>query len=214
MTEVVAELSGCHGGSFVNALELILCAKDAGADAVKFQCFDPERLAARRGASSDVLDLAATSFGGADLIDLYRRVHTPQEWFPELITHCKYVDIAWFSSVFSPEDVAFLETLDCPRYKISAFEMLDWDIIKAVRETGKPIVMSVRPRAGVTILQATDYDGQVVPLGLSAHGPITPLAGTPMVEYHLKLAGVDTPDSEFSLTPEEMKRRIAEIRNR
>lgn len=213
MTEVVAEISGNHGGSLANALELIVQAKQAGADAVKFQCFDPKRLAVRRGARGDVLDLAATSFGGTDLIDLYRRVHTPWTWFPHLIDQCKEVDIAWFSSVFDPLDVAFLETLDCPRYKISAFEMLDWDIIKAVRETGKPIVMSVRPRSGLTILQATDYDGHEVPLGLSAHGPIAPAAGTPMVEYHLKLPGVETPDSAFSLTADEMKRMIAEIRN-
>jgi len=214
MTEVVAEISGNHGGSLANALELIVHAKQAGADAVKLQCFDPERLAARRGASSDVLDLAATSFGGADLIDLYRRVHTPQAWFPHLIDQCKEVDIAWFSSVFDPADVAFLETLDCPRYKISAFEMLDWDIIKAVRETGKPIVMSVRPRPGVTILQATDYDGQIVPLGLSAHGDITPAAGTPMVEYHLKLDAVETPDSAFSLNADDLRMMVAYIRQK
>lgn len=212
MTEVVAELSGNHGGSLGNAIELIMQAKQAGADAVKFQCFDPGRLAARRGASSDVLDLAATSFGGADLIDLYRRVHTPWTWFPHLIDQCREVDIAWFSSVFDPLDVAFLETLECPRYKISAFEMLDWDIIKAVRETGKPIVMSVRPRAGVTILQATDYDGQIVPLGLSAHGDIVPPASAPMVEYHLKLPGVETPDSAFSLTAAELREMVETIK--
>jgi sialic acid synthase SpsE len=212
MTEVVAEISGNHGGSLANAIELIVHAKQAGADAVKFQCFDPERLAARRGASADVIDIAASNFGGAGLIDLYRRVHTPQAWFPHLIEQCKEVDIAWFSSVFSPEDVAFLETLDCPRYKISAFEMLDWDIIKAVRETGKPIVISVRPRPGVTVLQATDYDGLMVPLGLSAHGAVTPAADVPMVEYHLKLDGVETPDSAFSLTVEELRAKVDRIK--
>lgn len=205
MTEVVAEISGNHGGSLGNALELIVCAKQAGADAVKFQTFMPERLAARRAQNPEVLALA----GGVPLIDLYYQIHTPWPWFPYMVERCKEVGIAWFSSVFSPEDVAFLEQMMCPRYKISAFEMLDWDIIKAVRETGKPIVMSVRPRPGLTILQATGYDGQIVPLGLSAHGPITPAPGTPMVEYHLKLPGVETPDSAFSLTPDEMREKIA-----
>lgn len=211
MTEVVAEISGNHGGLLGNALELIERAKQAGADAVKFQCFDPERLAARRS-RPDVLAIADVSFGGTDLVSLYRKVHTPQEWFPSLIACCKDVDIAWMSSVFDPADVAFLETLGCPRYKISAFEMLDWDIIKAVRETGKPIVMSVRPRAGVTILQATDYSGSVVPLGVSDHGLKTIPQGVPMIEWHLKLPGVETPDSEISFTPDEMKRKIADIR--
>ena len=212
MTEVVAEISGNHGGSLDNALRLITDAAEAGADAVKFQCFNPERLAARRGASSDVLDLAAASFGGADLIDLYRRVHTPLAWFPRMIDWADAVNLPWFSSVFDPIDIEVLEALDCPRYKISAFEMLDWDIIKAVRETGKPIIMSVRPRTGVTILQATTYNGTATMLGLSAHGAIMPAPGTPMVEYHLKLDGVETPDSAFSLTATELRAMVERIK--
>jgi sialic acid synthase SpsE len=206
-TEIVAEISGNHGGSLDNALDLIIFAKDAGADYVKFQCFNPERLAVKRN-RTEVLALA----GGVPLIDLYREIWTPWRWFPSLIQQCRIVGIAWFSSVFSPEDVAFLETLDCPRYKISAFEMLDWELIKAVKETGKPIVMSVRPTKDVMVLHATDYDGSIVPLGISDHGCGSIPQGVPMIEWHLKLPGVETPDSEFSLTPDEMKQKIAEIR--
>ena len=208
MTEIVAEISGNHGGQIVNAYRLITAAKEAGADAVKFQCFDPERLAARRATRPDVLALA----GGIPLIDLYRKIHTPQKWFAHLIAQAEDYGLDWFSSVFDPLDVAFLETLDCPRYKISAFEMLDWDIIRAVRETGKPIVLSVRPIDGVTILQATDYIGRIVPLGLSAHRPLMPAHDAPMVEYHLKLEDVETPDSDFSLTPEELRELIEDIK--
>lgn len=204
MTEIVAEISGNHGGSLDNALRLILDANEAGADAVKFQCFQPERLALRRATNPEVLALA----DGAPLLDLYRKTYTPWFWFPIMAEHASRYGLAWFSSVFDPEDVAFLETLDCPRYKISAFEMLDWDIIKAVRETGKPIVISVRPRDGLTILRATDYDGSLPFLGLSAHGKIMANADRPMIEYHLKLPGVETPDSAFSLSMEELRRII------
>src|SRR5882672_10472242 len=209
MTEVVAEISGNHGGLLNNAVYLIEAAADAGADAVKFQCFDPERLATRRAARADVLALA----GGVSLIKLYRQVHTPQVWFPVLKETAEAMGLEWFSSVFDPADVAFLETLDCPRYKISAFEMLDWDIIKAVKETGKPIVLSVRPVEGVTIMQATDYDGWHPPYGLSSHSPLRlPGPGAPMVEYHLRLEGVDTPDKSFSLTEEQLRTNVLLIR--
>lgn len=207
-TEIVAEISGNHGGSLDNALELIHAAADLDADAVKFQCFQPERLAARRAHNPEVLALAA----GVPLLDLYRQTYTPQEWFPEMIDCAEAHNLAWFSSVFDPEDVAFLERLGCPMYKISAFEMLEWDIIKAVKETGKPIIMSARPTRMVTIMLATDYSGRIIPLGLSAHGQIEPPVGTPMVEYHLKLDGVETPDSEFSLTPLEMRSMVRIIR--
>ena len=208
MTEVVAELSGSHGGSLDNALRLILDASEAGADTVKFQAFSPERLASRRADNSEVLALA----NGIPLIDLYRQTHTPISWFPKMIEHATRYGLKWFSSVFSPQDVELLEAIDCPRYKISAFEMLDWDIIKAVRETGKPIVMSVRSRPGVTILQATDYNGEIVRTGLSAHGYMPPPPDAPMVEYHLKLDDVETPDSAFSLNVDELRNLVRFIR--
>lgn len=210
MTEIVAEISCNHGGKLSNAMMLIDAAARAGADTVKFQCFNPEKIAKRRATRVDVLVLAK----GEPLIDLYRRVVTPREWFPYLIARAQLHDLRWFSSVFDPDDVAFLETLNCPRYKISAFEMLDWDIIKAVSETGKPIVMSVRPMPGLTLMRATDYEGSTVPLGLSAHAHILPDRDAPMVEYHLKLKDVDTPDRDFSLVERELRDLAAIIRAR
>lgn len=201
-TEIVAELSGNHGGSLDNARWLIREAALAGADAVKFQCFDPVRLAERRASNPEVLKLA----GGVPLADLYRQTHTPREWFPLLIETAREQNIAWFSSVFDPGDVEFLEHFHCPRYKISAFEMLDWDIIKAVRETGKPIVMSVRPASNATIMLATDYAGQFPSFGYSMHIKKPPpfRLHVPMLEVHLRLEDVDTPDAAFSLTATEL----------
>jgi sialic acid synthase SpsE len=150
----------------------------------------------------------------SQLVSLYRKTHTPKSWFPELIACCADVGIAWFASAFSPEDVAFLETLDCPRYKISAYEMLDGDLINAVVKTGKPIIMSVRPTDRVTILQATDYEGEIPALGLSDHS----VSGTPwryghMVERHLMLDDVPNEDQEFSSTPDEFADYVRAIRD-
>lgn len=217
MTEIVAEISGNHGGKLENALRLILDANEAGADAVKFQCFEPERLAEKRGKNPRTVKHAA-DFHQQSLLDLYREVHTPKEWFPALIEHATLYRMPWFSSVFDPADVAFLETLGCPRYKISAFEMLDGDLINAVVATGKPIVISVRPTPGVTILVASEYDGKFVPLGLSSHNtgfteedgpsvlPVNP--DCPMVEYHLRLQDVDTPDKAFSVTAQQLRQIV------
>lgn len=208
MTEIVAEISGNHGGKLENAFRLITEAKEAGADAVKFQCFDLFSLAKKRAKNPYVLQLA----GGRDLVLLYLEIHTPLDWFPALASWADAISMPWFSSVFDPLDVDFLEALGCPRYKISAFEMLDGDLINAVVATGKPIIMSVRPMPGLTILQATDYEGKIVPLGLSAHGQIVPARDAPMVEYHLKLEGVETPDSEFSLTPSQFRAMVSRLR--
>jgi sialic acid synthase SpsE len=215
VTEIVAEISGNHGGSLANALRLIHEAKAAGADAVKFQCFSPSQLAKKRAG----IEWEGKTQSFMDLLTLYSKTCTLWTWFPELIAQAGFVGIPWFSSVFHPDDVAFLETLDCPRYKISAYEMLDGDLINAVMATGKPIVMSVRSMLGLTILAATDYDGSTSSFGLSDHDPdaIYRIVNAdtfdyPMVERHLRLPDVETPDAAFSSTPEEFATYVAAIR--
>jgi pseudaminic acid synthase len=214
MTEVVAEISGAHGGSLANAARLIREAKACGADAVKLQAFIPERLAEKRAKNPRVVQLA-TDFHHETLLYLYKKTHTPRAWFPILIATAQLAHIPWFSSVFHPEDVAFLETLGCPRYKISAFEMLDGDLINAVVATGKPIVMSVRPMDGVTILRATEYDcKEDGALGVSDHSNSMRFVTSrcPMVERHLRLPDVPSPDDAFSSTPDEFREYVAKIR--
>lgn len=209
-TYIIAEISGNHGGSLENALRLIEEAKKAGADAVKFQCFQPEALAAKRVG----IIWGGKSLWYDDLVALYRKTHTPKSWYPELMKKCSEVGIDWFASAFSPADVQFLETIGCPKYKISAYEMLDGDLINAVVATGKPIIMSVRSTDRVTILEATDYDGNLNPLGLSNHAIVALHDGQrrPMIERHMMLADVPNEDQEFSSTPEDFAEYVRQVR--
>jgi sialic acid synthase SpsE len=210
---IVAEISGNHGGKLENALRLIEEAKRAGADAVKFQCFEPSPLANKRIG----VIWHGTPMRYDQLVELYEKTHTPKAWFPAMIEKCSQVGIDWFASVFSAADVVFLEFLGCPRYKISAYEMLDGDLINAVVETGKPIIMSVRSTDRVTILEATDYEGNLQPLGLSDHSPAPrPLTELydhpPMIERHIMLPDVPCEDEEFSSTPDEFAEYVRGIR--
>ena len=45
---LVAEIGNNHEGSLNNAIKLIKAAKNSGADAVKFQIFDPNKLSSKR----------------------------------------------------------------------------------------------------------------------------------------------------------------------
>lgn len=137
---VCAEMSGEHRGRFDLACDLIKAAKAAGADAIKAQLFDPAKLAAARGGADKVLTEGL--WKGRSLGELYRETHTPREWFPDLFDYAREVGITLFSSVFDEEGVDFLETLDCPAYKISSFELTDVGLIRKAASTGKSIIMS------------------------------------------------------------------------
>jgi sialic acid synthase SpsE len=131
-----------------------------------------------------------------------------------MIEQCAKVGIDWLASAFSPADVAFLESVNCPRYKISAYEMLDGDLINAIVATGKPIIMSVRSTERVTILEATDYEGNLAPLGLSDHSRHgRPDVDRPMIERHIMLPDVPNEDQEFSSTPDEFASYVEAIRD-
>src|SRR5258706_9511534 len=162
MIEIIAEISGCHGGGLKNAKKLIVEAHVAGATGVKFQCFDWEKLAIERAQNKRIAEM---DYSIGELFSLYKTTQTPREWFPELIAWAKEAGLTWHASVFDPDDVTFLETLDCPRYKISSFEAHDSTLIGVVIQTGKPLIISVNqgdnvfpPRNyPVTVLHATDY---------------------------------------------------------
>lgn len=134
---IVAELSCNHLGHLNRAIKLIEAAKDAGADAVKLQCWRPDRMCVDREYM-----IASKPWQGSRLYDLYQAAFTPWEWFPILFKKAKDLGIECFASVFDTEALAFLETLNCPRYKIASFEITDLPLIRAVANTHKPIVIS------------------------------------------------------------------------
>jgi N-acetylneuraminate synthase len=133
---IVAEISGNHLGSQERAIKLIDAAVRCGADAVKFQCFTPEQMA------DPGVIVQSGPWAGRELLQLYRETHTPMAWFPMMFAHARSSNVMPFASVFHPDDIGFLETLDCPMYKISSFELLDLPLIRHAAETGKPVVIS------------------------------------------------------------------------
>ncbi len=164
---IVAELSANHLGSLDRAVDIVQAAADAGADAIKLQTFTPEQMA------EPGVIVESGPWAGRELLDLYREAHVPRAWHKPLFGLAKLRGMVAFSSVFHPDDVYFLETLDCPIYKIASFELTDLALIQHAARTGKPVIMSagmaskveiglaigavlnVRPTADITVLKCT-----------------------------------------------------------
>jgi N-acetylneuraminate synthase len=136
----VAEVSANHLGSFDRAKQLVLAAARSGANAVKFQTYTP---------STMTLDLDNFSvgkdhelWGGRKLFDLYKEAQTPWEWHEELFELALKNGITPFSTPFDLSALDFLESIKCPIYKIASLETGDIELITAVAETGKKVIIS------------------------------------------------------------------------
>lgn len=137
---IVAELSANHNGDIERAKKIIVAAKEAGADAVKFQTYTPDTLTIDSN-KSDFL-IKSGLWSGYKLYDLYSEAYTPFEWHKPLFEFCKEIGITCFSSPFDESAVDLLESIDCPAYKIASFEMVDLPLIEYVASTGKPMIIS------------------------------------------------------------------------
>lgn len=150
---IVAEISSNHLGDYHRAIDLIIAAKTAGADAVKFQTYTPSEIAA------DV-KIESGPWAGRNYRDLYASGCTPLGWHKELFTFARSIGIVPFASPFSEKAVAELELIDCPIYKIASPEIIHLPLIAAAAKTGKPLIISTG-MAGLDEIYEADETARV-----------------------------------------------------
>lgn len=137
---VVAEPSANHVGSYDRAVRLVQSAKGSGADAIKFQPYQPEDHT--RNHPHPAYRLPADKWGGGTLWDLYTKAQTPYSWLPGLIEVAEDLGLPWFASVVSARGLDVLEGLSCPGYKVPSAEVADCRFVELVASVGKPVIIS------------------------------------------------------------------------
>lgn len=138
---IIAELSANHNGNINNAIDAIILAKKAGADAIKLQTYTPDTITL--DSDKEYFKIKhGTIWDGTTLHKLYQKAFTPWKWHKKLFNVAKEQGITCFSSPFDETAVEFLEDLDCPAYKIASPEILDVNLIKKAAQTMKPIIIS------------------------------------------------------------------------
>ena len=134
---IIAEIGINHNGDIDLAKRLISVALAAGCDAVKFQkrtidvVYTAEELAKPR----------ENPFGPTNG-DLKYGLEFEQEEYEEISAFCKSVKMLWFASPWDEASVDFLEHFDVPVHKIASASLTDDNLLRHVRATGKPIILS------------------------------------------------------------------------
>lgn len=160
---VVAEIGINHNGRLDLAKKLIDVAKEAGCQAVKFQkrtvpvVYSKEELAKPREVPADiiintikkgVLDTSAVArLTQSNLLettngDLKWALELTHAEYQEIDKYCREKNILWFASPWDEASVDFLEQFDPPVYKVASPSLTDGDLLRHIRSTGRPVILS------------------------------------------------------------------------
>ena len=135
---VIAEIGLNHNGDVEIAKQLIDVAADAGVDAVKFQKRTPEISTPVHMRDT----LRETPWGTMTYLDYRYRVEFTREQYVEVSDHALLRGLDWFASPWDVPSVAFLEDLNVVAHKVASACLTDIPLLQALRDTGKPVILS------------------------------------------------------------------------
>ena len=140
-TYFVADIGANHDGSLERAKSLIRLAKEAGADAAKFQNFRAPSIVSDYGFKSLGSQQSHQAAWRKSVFEVYQDASIPFEWTYELKEVCEQEGIDYFSAPYDFETIDFLEE-HMPVYKIGSGE-IDWlEAIERIARKGKPVMLA------------------------------------------------------------------------
>jgi len=154
-TYIIAEIGINHNGSVQVAKDLIKSASDAGVDAVKFQKRTPEICVPdhQKGQMRD------TPWGYISYLEYRYKVEFDQAAYEEIDAYCRKLGIDWLASSWDLPSLAFIDAFNPPAHKVPSALLTDHELLRALHETGKPVILSTGMSTMEEIHQAVDILG-------------------------------------------------------
>ncbi|GAB3269576.1 N-acetylneuraminate synthase family protein [Arthrobacter pigmenti] len=135
---VIGEIGINHNGDIEIAKQLIDVAAEAGAQAVKFQKRTPEI-----STPDDMKNkLRSTPWGEMTYLDYKHRVEFGHGDYEKLISHAANLGLHCFASPWDIPSVHFMEEMGAVTHKVASASVTDLELLRALEQTGKPIILS------------------------------------------------------------------------
>jgi N,N'-diacetyllegionaminate synthase len=139
-TLIIAEAGVNHNGSVDLAKGLVDAAKEAGADAVKFQTFRSDRLATRTAEKADYQK--ESTMREESQLEMLRGLELGAKAHKMLLGHCREAGITFLSSPFDEESADLLESLGVSLLKIPSGEITNLPFLRHVAGKKLPLILS------------------------------------------------------------------------
>ncbi len=151
---VVAEAGVNHDGSVADAHALVDLAADCGADAIKFQTFDPAALVSPT-AQTAAYQAASTGIGTQR--ELLERLVLPEAAWPELRDHAVERDIDFLSTAFDLGSLDLVCRLGVHALKLGSGELTNKPLLTEVATRGLPVLCSTGMGTEAEVADAVDW---------------------------------------------------------
>ncbi len=139
-TFVIAEIGVNHNGKLSNAKKLIDVAKKAGADAVKFQTFNAEKLASKN--TKKVSYQKKNTNKKENHYQMLKKLELSKEHTEILFNYSKKKGIIFISTPYDPDSANFLNKIGVKIFKTASADLSDYILHKTISKFNKSVIIS------------------------------------------------------------------------
>lgn len=165
-TFIIAEAGVNHNGELDIALRLVDAAADAGADCVKFQTFQADRLASAMAPKAAYQQ--ATTGAEDSQLEMLKRLELSRSAHLKLMERCKERGLVFLSTPFDHLSLSFLvDDLRLQSIKLGSGELTNAPLLYAAGRTGKDLLVST----GMGTLAETEEALGAIACGALARAP-------------------------------------------
>jgi N-acetylneuraminate synthase len=140
-TYFIADIAANHDGDLERAKMLIRMAKEAGAEAAKFQNFSAPKIVSDYGFKTLGGQLSHQAMWKKSVFEVYQDASVPWDWTPTLKEECDKVGIHYFSSPYDFETIDMLDPF-VPAFKAGS-GLMSWpETLVYMASKGKPVMIA------------------------------------------------------------------------
>lgn len=140
-TYFIADIAANHDGDLEKAKDLIYMAKEAGADAAKFQHFKAKTIVSDYGFKNLGSKVSHQKGWKKTVYEVYEDAEVPLNWTEVLFETCKKANIDFFTSPYDINEINYIDSF-VPAYKVGSGDITFHDIVMKMAKYNKPILIA------------------------------------------------------------------------
>ena len=149
-TIIIAEAGVNHNGDLDLARRMVVAAKEAGADYVKFQTAIPELVISTVAPKAEYQK--ETTGSDESQLEMCRKLHLPLSDYAGLKQYCREVGIGFMSTPFDLVSIDCLAELDMDYWKIPSGEITNLPYLRKIAQKGGQVILST----GMSVLSEVE----------------------------------------------------------